>query len=571
MAQDAACTTCDAKLGLRCDGAPVGHLLKKDQYLLCSKLMWITSDATGEKATLIITKTHALKNPANASKITLQKTSMLAKTPLSSKATSKFNPAHHTLTVASPAVSTDSTVLVAIGEQRKDIDRIDAAVNRLENDMLELKSFMTEMRQKLDEARPSRSRRSSPILDDTSELAEQSGGLPSVELKTSEVDELRAELRLIQSRMKELENSTQPSVNEIAGSPTPSSPSEKQLKRRQVTDGKDSRMMSQKRTRDQLTNNRANEATGGSQLSFFQTPLSSRRKRHYYQISNNEAGHLGGENPETLVDRSSFTMYSQATTATLANTQEHIFEIPPSHPQSPDFTASFSTIRREPSPILGNNERTIGDTTPRAKRIAKDPSPDLEEIIQRQIEDSFQEASRPAPLSVSQSFYSREIPSSPEPSLPSYPHTQRRAGPPRRAKNHSLTSTMLNSLPADDLSDASAGRSLRRRRSTIYEPVTPGILGDKNKDGHGNGKVTWSSEFAVEIEVDVNKTNHTARGEEESSRTRSRLRRNTRSSRRASVDLDEVTSGKGDEEGDAIVARENRNETGTKRRRGAAR
>jgi hypothetical protein len=34
--QDAACTTCDAKLGLRCDGAPVGHLLKK--YVLSSIL-----------------------------------------------------------------------------------------------------------------------------------------------------------------------------------------------------------------------------------------------------------------------------------------------------------------------------------------------------------------------------------------------------------------------------------------------------------------------------------------------------------------------------------------------------
>ncbi|PQE04360.1 hypothetical protein CJF30_00010113 [Rutstroemia sp. NJR-2017a BBW] len=204
----------------------------RNQYLLCSKLMWITSDATGEKAALVITKTHALKNPANASKITLQKTSMLGKTPLSSKATSKFTPAHHTtsllaktplsskanpklnhaynpLTAASPAVSTDSTVL-AISEQRKDIDRIDAAVNRLENDMLELKSFMGEMRQKLEETRPSRSRQNSPILGDISEAAEQSGDLPSVELKTREVDELRAELRLIQNRMEELENSNQP-------------------------------------------------------------------------------------------------------------------------------------------------------------------------------------------------------------------------------------------------------------------------------------------------------------------------------------------------------------------------
>jgi hypothetical protein len=545
--------------------------------------MWITSDATGEKATLVITKTHALKNPANASKITLQKTSMLGKTPLSSKATPKFNHAYNPLTAASPAVDTDSTVLVAISEQRKDIDRIDAAVNRLENDMLELKSFMTEMRQTIDEVRSSHSRRDSPILGDTSEVAEQSGGgLPSVELKASEVDGLRAELRLIQCRMEELENSNQPSVNGIAGSPAPSSPSDQQFKRKQATDRKDSRTMSQNRNHDHQTNNRENEPRGRSELpSFsFQTPLSSRRKRHYHQISNNEAGHLGVDYPETLADRSSFTMYSQATTATLANTQEHMYEIPPSRPQSPDFTATFSTIGREPSPILGNDERTLGDTTPLAKRISKNPSPNLEEIIQRQIEDSFQEASQPATLSLTQSFYAREIPSSPEPSreespTPSYTHTytQRRAGRSRGAKNHSLTSTMLNSLPADDASDASAGRSLRRRRSTIYEPVTSEVLGDKSKDGHGNGNgnKNWTSEFAVEIKVDVSKTIPTTTGEEESGRTRSRSRRNTRSSRRASVDLDEVTSGKGDEEGETILAMESRNETSTKRRRGAAR
>jgi uncharacterized coiled-coil protein SlyX len=592
--------------------------------------MWITSDATGEKAALIITKTHALKNPANASKITLQRTSMLAKTPLSGKTISQFTPTHHTPPAASPAVSTDNTVFAAICEQRKDIDRINAAMNRLESDMLEFKSFMGEIRQKLDEARPARSSRSSPILGSAFGEAEQPGGLPSVELKTSEVEELRAELRYIQSRMKELENSTQRTAVENLRLSAPSAPSDNQPTRQQVIGGKEIGVASQKRSHDQRNKNRENEAKGGSEPLFPSTPLSSRRKRQYYQISNDDVLHLGGENLETLPPRSSFTMHSFATTATLAgDSQEPMFEIPPSHPQSPDLstsfsstrpdlttsfstirwdpTASFSTIRREPSPILGNNEPTTEITTPRGEIITKNPSPDLEDIIQRQIEDSFQEASQPCSLPVDQSFFAREVPSSPEPSLPPNTPVHRRVGRPRRAKNNLLTSTMLNSLPADDLSDASTGRSLRRRRSTINAGA-PRMLGDKDKDGHGIAKENWASEFAVEIEVVVNKTIPITNGEEESGWKRSRSRRNTRSSRRTSVDLDEMdmekrgeegepnpttrgeeesgrrrsrsrrntrssrrTSVDLDEEGETIVAQENRNEMSTKRRKGAAR
>ncbi|KAM3074886.1 hypothetical protein ACMFMG_008299 [Clarireedia jacksonii] len=523
--QDAACTKCDAKLGLRCDGAPVGHLLKKDQYLLCSKLMSITSDATGEKATLIITKTHALKNSSNASKVTLQRTSMLAKTPRSSKFTSQLTPAHHTPTAASPAVSTDSTVFAAICEQRKDIDRIDAAVNRLESDMLEFMSFMKEMRQKLDEGEPSRSSRDSPIL------------------------ELRAELSLVQSRMKDLEDSTQRTLGEINRSPAPSGPSDGQPKQQQVIGGKDSGAMSRKRSQDQLTQNQANEAKDGTELLSRQTPLPSRQKGQYYQRSSTEAFDLGGESPEPLSKRRRVTIHSEAAPQIVADTQETISEILPSHSQSPDLAASFSTNYREPSPILGNDEPTVDTTSSRGEKTTNHPSPDPEEILQREIEDSFQEASQPSSLPIPQPFFAHEVPSSTrpsqeEPTLPSHTHTPRRIGRPRGAKSNPLTSTVRSSLTSDDPSIASIGRSLRRRGSTLHAgaPRTVGSAGLVDKDGNGNrnGKENWTSDFAVEIEVEVNRTIPMTTDDNESGKRRSKSRRNTGGLRQASVDLDEV-------------------------------
>ncbi|KAH8820344.1 hypothetical protein F5884DRAFT_44267 [Xylogone sp. PMI_703] len=150
--QDVVCHKCGKLLGLRCDSAPVGHLLRRNQLILRLSNMSMISEGTGVKADVKITKALPLA-VTNGETVT------------GSKALSMQNALSRPANISEPSRLSDSSLRGydtensqinllrfktwaedAINSQQKDIDRISGAVDRIEREMRSLKEMMYEIR-----------------------------------------------------------------------------------------------------------------------------------------------------------------------------------------------------------------------------------------------------------------------------------------------------------------------------------------------------------------------------------------------------------------------------------------
>ncbi|KAF7937037.1 hypothetical protein BELL_0174g00150 [Botrytis elliptica] len=196
--QDLACANCREVFGLLCDNAPEGHLLKKDQLLICAKKISMKLQQTGGKATLSVTKTHDLKKSSNKSSSLSRRPSSilpgaLGPSEISRQSVEKpFTPA-----ASSPSILGEAKIMSAICEQRKDIDRIDAVVGRLENDMQGVKIFMENMRREMTAIQNAR-------LVATSAVETLQHDLIRVTEKADGVNDLRAELTSLNTWVEQM-------------------------------------------------------------------------------------------------------------------------------------------------------------------------------------------------------------------------------------------------------------------------------------------------------------------------------------------------------------------------------
>ncbi|KAF7914264.1 uncharacterized protein EAF01_000670 [Botrytis porri] len=196
--QDLACANCREVFGLLCDNAPEGHLLKKDQLLICAKKISMKLQRTGEKATLSVTKTHDLKKSSNnSSSLSRRPSSILSGTLGPSEISRQSIEKPFTPAASSLSILGDAKIMLAICEQRKDIDRIDAAVGRLENDMQGVKIFMENMRREMTTIQSARSVATSVVETLQHDLVR-------VTEKADGVDDLRTELDFLNTSVEQM-------------------------------------------------------------------------------------------------------------------------------------------------------------------------------------------------------------------------------------------------------------------------------------------------------------------------------------------------------------------------------
>ncbi|TGO32818.1 hypothetical protein BHYA_0287g00120 [Botrytis hyacinthi] len=212
--QDLACANCREVFGLLCDNAPEGHLLKKDQLLICAKKISMRLQQTGEKAMLSVTKTHDLKKSSNkSSSLSRRPSSILPGAPGPSEISRQSVEKPFTPAASSPSILGDAKIMSAICEQRKDIDRIDAAMGRLENDMQCVKIFMENMRREMTTIQDAR-------LVAKSVVETLQHDLTRVTEKADGVNDLRAELDSLNTSVEQMNkpnrrNNLRPEFNSL--------------------------------------------------------------------------------------------------------------------------------------------------------------------------------------------------------------------------------------------------------------------------------------------------------------------------------------------------------------------
>ncbi|RAL66395.1 hypothetical protein DID88_006086 [Monilinia fructigena] len=221
--QDLSCTECRQILGLRCDSAPEGHLLKRDQLLLCAKKLRMESQPAGRKAVLRVTKTHDLKKCSNSSSSPLKRPSSILPHATRSRDVShqsiekSFTPA-----VFLPPTPGDAALTSTIREQQKDIDRIDAAVGRLQKDIQDVKFFMEDVRREMREIRNTRPVAESMIdnlIADVLHLGD----------KANEVDDIHSQLGSLRTRIKSIEEASRNTgISKSRAEDTPTASAEQQ-------------------------------------------------------------------------------------------------------------------------------------------------------------------------------------------------------------------------------------------------------------------------------------------------------------------------------------------------------
>lgn len=163
-------------------------IANRDQLLICAKKTSMKLQETGEKAILSVTKTHDLKKSSNkSSSLSRRPSSILPRAPGPSEIPRQSVEKPFTPAASSPSILGDAKIISAICEQRKDIDRIDAAVGRLENDMQGVKIFMENMRREMTTIQDAR-------LVATSVAETLQHDLIRVTEKADGVNDLRAEL-----------------------------------------------------------------------------------------------------------------------------------------------------------------------------------------------------------------------------------------------------------------------------------------------------------------------------------------------------------------------------------------
>lgn len=213
--QDLACKGCGEVLGLKCQNAPMGHILKKDQILLRLKKLTVLSRRTGKVAQPVVRKSHELnKEAAGGGQHNGEiKDGLDAE----NEETDHFR----------------SWTEVAIESQKADIERISASVQRIENDMQSFKDFMTVVRKELsirptnielDSLRASITEtidRRQGIALSSEDLELMTDSISKISSRVSEVDTLKLEVQLLKSRIKRFEENESRATEITRSEPRP--------------------------------------------------------------------------------------------------------------------------------------------------------------------------------------------------------------------------------------------------------------------------------------------------------------------------------------------------------------
>ncbi|TEY75930.1 hypothetical protein BOTCAL_0062g00030 [Botryotinia calthae] len=347
--QDLACANCREVFGLLCDNAPEGHLLQKyerftfmkimsmlianrGQLLICAKKVSMKLQQTGEKAILSVTKTHDLKKSSNnLSSQSRRPSSILPKTPAPGEISYQSIEKPSTPAAFSPLVLGDAKIMLTICEQRKDIDRIDAAVGRLENDMQDVKIFMKNMRRDMTAIQNARSVAAS--VDETLQH-----DLIRVTEKADGVNNLRTELYSLRTRVGKMERGSRKALNSDARVITTPAPSD-ELQEGQVLP-------------KLISNERSSQLNNARDLSMFEGSRSLHRKRRYTEA----------EYDQVDVETSKFTEFGKYKRRKETEAQQdedaRSLSIPPT--RSPSKEPTSPSNPRIESPILGRYD-TNGD------------------------------------------------------------------------------------------------------------------------------------------------------------------------------------------------------------------
>ncbi|KAG4435197.1 hypothetical protein IFR05_009305 [Cadophora sp. M221] len=254
LLQDIACVSCRLVVGLRCETAPDGHLLKENQLILRLTDMSVVTEEDGDKAKISILKCFPLsiaasKKPAGTGRAAtiqpsprIQHSGLGTPVHLHKSVVSRTPCPDDRLSLLPPSVTVSEVTKFktwaedAINSQQKDIDRISRTINGIKQDMRLFKNFMIEVRSELASSRhqqlpdPIGEEDLSALREDLDGLRQQvkengqaiskvSGELPSrslqdiaqdvekVSQKVSKVDGLKSELERMRARVKSLEDS----------------------------------------------------------------------------------------------------------------------------------------------------------------------------------------------------------------------------------------------------------------------------------------------------------------------------------------------------------------------------
>lgn len=169
----------------------------RDQLLLCAKKLRMESQQTGRKAVLGVTKTHDLKKSSNSSGSPFT-SSILSHTTRPRDVSHQDIEKSFTPAVSLPPMLGEAALTSTIREQRKDIDRIDAAVGRLQKDIQDVKFFMEDVRREMREIRSTRPVAESMIDNLRTDVLHLGD-------KANEVDDMRSQLESLRTRIKDIE------------------------------------------------------------------------------------------------------------------------------------------------------------------------------------------------------------------------------------------------------------------------------------------------------------------------------------------------------------------------------
>ncbi|KUJ11295.1 uncharacterized protein LY89DRAFT_689179 [Mollisia scopiformis] len=155
MLRDIGCEKCGAIIGIRCEKAPEGHLLNKNQLILRLCEMSVLSEASGKKAKISVLNSYSLVLGPGHQKVARAKVlPPLPSTRPATRAGSLQTP-ETTEAPVQPSAGVETIFDVvkfktwaenAINKQQKDIDRLSGTLENIDRDMTTFKEFMEEMR-----------------------------------------------------------------------------------------------------------------------------------------------------------------------------------------------------------------------------------------------------------------------------------------------------------------------------------------------------------------------------------------------------------------------------------------
>ena len=200
------CKGCSEILGLKCQNAPQGHILKKDQILLRLKKLNVLSRRTGKVAQPVVRKSHELNKDVgtpNGGDRDGREGSRMDGLDAENEDTRHFR----------------EWTEESIKEQKRDIERMSASMERIESDMQSFKDFMVVVRKELSN-RPTHSELDAARVSITESIDRRQGvalsgedlelmadSISKISSRVSEVDTLKLEVQLLKSRIKRFEES----------------------------------------------------------------------------------------------------------------------------------------------------------------------------------------------------------------------------------------------------------------------------------------------------------------------------------------------------------------------------